>query len=165
MVLAGNDVKGSLGTYQDGDLNGTTLIVNDGTGGQFQLGSDAVLADRLEYDIKDMTIGAPVLNLNGTSVNTRDSSRQAVDRIDKAIDRVASERGAVGAVVNRLQFTLNFTERAIEGVTASESTMRNADYAMESSELARSQILAQMIQSVMINSQVPVRTVMTLLAV
>jgi flagellin len=164
MVLAGNDVKGSLGTYQDGDLDGTTLIVNDGTGGQFQLGSDAVSADRLEYDIKDMTIGAPVLNLDGISVNTRDGSRQALARIDKAIDRVASERGAVGAVMNRLEFTLNFTERAIEGVTASESTLRDADYAIESSELARTQILAQMSQSAMINSQVPVQTVMSLLA-
>ena len=66
MILAGNDVKGSLGSYQDGDLDGTTLIVNDGTGGTFQLGSDAVAADRLEYDIKGMTIGAPVLNLDGS---------------------------------------------------------------------------------------------------
>ena len=52
MVLAGDDVKGALGSYQDGDLDGA-----------FQLASDSDAADRLEYDIKDMTIRAPVLNL------------------------------------------------------------------------------------------------------
>ncbi len=164
MVLAGNDVKGSLGTYQDGDLDGTTLVVSDGTGGQFQLGSDAVSADRLEYDIKDMTIGAPVLNLSGISVNTRDGSRQSLAKLDKAIDRVASQRGEVGAIMNRLEFTLNFTERAIEGVTASESTIRDTNYALESTSLARTQILAQMSQAAMVNSQVPVQTVMSLIA-
>lgn len=164
MVLAGNDVKGALGSYQDGDLEGTTLVVNDGTGGQFQLGSDAVFADRLEYDIKDMTIGGDVLNIEGVSVNTRNGSRLALAQIDEAIDRVASQRGAVGAVVNRLEYTLNFTERAIEGVTASESTIRDANYALESSSVARAQILSQMSQSAMIKSQVPVQTVMTLIA-
>ena len=164
MVLAGADVKGAVGSYQDGDLDGRTLIVSDGTGGTFQLGSDAIAADRLEYDIKDMTIGAPVLNLNGISVNTRDGSRQALKRVDEAINRVASERGAVGAIMNRLEFTLNFTERAIEGVTNAESTLRDADYALETSDLAKSQILAQMSQSAMVNSRVPVQTVMTLIA-
>lgn len=164
MVLAGDDVKHAVGSYEDGDLDGTTFVVNSGTGGQFQLGSDAVAADRLEYDIKDMTIGGDVLDIEGISVNTRNGSRLALSQIDEAIDRVARERGAVGAVMNRLGYTLNFTERAIEGVTASESTLRDADYAMETSMLAKNQILAQMSQSAMVNSQAPVQTVMSLLA-
>jgi flagellin len=44
--------------------------------------------------------------------------------------------------MNRLEFTLNFTERAIEGVANSEATIRNADFALESSEVAKNQILA-----------------------
>lgn len=164
VVLAGDGVDKALGSYTDGDLDGTTLVVNDGTGGQFQLGSDAVAADRLEYDIPDMTIESPVLNIAGLSVNTRQGSRDALAQIDAAIDRVSRERGAVGAVMNRLEYTLNFTERAIEGVTASESTLRDADYARETTALAKHQILAQMSQSAMVNSQAPVQTVMSLLA-
>ena len=72
------------------------------------------------------TIGAPILNLSTISVNTRDGSRQALAKIDEAINRVAGERGTVGAIMNRLEYTLDFTERAIEGVTASESTIRDA---------------------------------------
>lgn len=164
VVLAGDDVRGALGSYRDGDLDGTTLVVNDGTGGTFQLGSDPVAADRLEYDIKDMTIGAPALNLDTVSVSTSHGSRQALARIDAAIDSVARERGAVGAIMNRLEYTLNFTERAIESVTASQATLRDADYALEASGLAKNQILAQMSQTAMINSRLSVQTVMSLIA-
>lgn len=164
LVLAGDGVKGALGSYQDGDLDGKTLVVAEGTGGTFQLGSDAVEADRIEYDIKDMTIGAPVLNLQGVSVNTRDGSRLAMVKLDAAIDRVAGRRGDVGAVMNRLEHTLNFTEGSIEGVAASEATIRDADYAWESSALAKMQILQSLSQSAMVQSQVPVETVMSLIS-
>jgi len=66
------------------------------------------------------------INLSTISVNTRDGSRQALAKIDEAINRVAGERGTVGATMNRLEYTLDFTERAIEGVTAWESTIRDA---------------------------------------
>lgn len=163
LVLAGDGVRGALGSYQDGDLDGRTLVVIDGTGGTFQLGSDAVAADRIEYDIEDMTIGAPVLNLDGVSVTTRDGSRAAMAKLDAAIDRVSSRRGSVGAVMNRLEHTLSFTEGSIEGVRASEATIRDADYAWESSALARVQILQSLSQSAMVQSQVPVQTVMSLI--
>ena len=56
MVLAGDDVKGALESYQDGDLDGTFPRRQRPHGRHFQLGSDSDAADRLEYDIKDMTI-------------------------------------------------------------------------------------------------------------
>jgi flagellin len=68
------------------------------------------------------------------------------------------------AIMNRLEYTLNFTESAIESVTASASTLRDADYALEATGLARTQILGQMSQMAMIDSRVPVQTVMSLLA-
>ena len=109
-----------------------SLVVNDGTGGTFQLGNDSDAADRLECDSKDMTIGAPVLNLTGISVNTRNGSQEALAKIDTAIDSVSREPGAVGAMMNRLEYTLNFIESAIESVTALESTLRDADQALGS---------------------------------
>ncbi len=105
-----------------------------------------------------------MLNLTGISMNTRNGSREALAKIDTAIDSVSRERGAVGAIMNRLEYTLNFTESAIESVTALESTLRDADYALEATGLARTQILGQMSQMAMINSRVPVQTVMSLLA-
>jgi len=162
--LAGEGVALADGSYSDGDLDGRTLVVEEGIGGQFQLGSDAVAADRLEYDIKDMTIGGDVLNIESLSINTRNGARLSLAQVDAAIDRVSTERGSVGAVLNRLQHTVNFTEGAIEGVTASEATVRDADVAWETSHLARGQILQQMSTAAMVRSRVTTDIALQLLA-
>lgn len=164
VFLAGDGVAGADGSYTDGDLDGRTLVVAEGTGGQFQLGSDAIDADRLEYDIRDMTIAGAVLNIDSLSINTRNGSRLALAQVDAAIDRVSGERGSVGAVLNRLQHTVSFTEGAIEGVTASEATVRDADVAWETSRLARGQILQQMSTSAMVQSRVTTDIALQLIA-
>lgn len=161
--LAGNQVADAEGSYADGELDGQVITVVAGTGGDFQLGSEAEPADRLEYDFPDMTAGGGVLNLSLASVNTQASARAAMNTLDLAIERTAQERGAVGAVMNRLDFTINFTANAIENIQSAESTVRDADFAEETTALSRSQILGQSAQSVMIHSRVSVEQVMSIL--
>ena len=163
LTLSGVGVPGADGVYVDGDLDGKTLVVEGGVGGQFQLGGDGVAADRIEYKINDMTVASPVLNIASLSIGTRASSRLALAQVDEAIDRVSRERGAVGAIVNRLQYTIDFTDAAIEGVMASESTIRDADFALESTQLARSQLLSDLSQSAMTQSLIPANIALTLL--
>ena len=164
VVLAGNDVRGADGVYDDGDLDGKTLTIESGTGGTFQLGSDGKSADRLEYDIEDLSVDSPLLNIGNLSVATQSGSRSAMGKIDAVIDRVSGVRGTLGAIQNRLEHTINFTESVIEGVVASESTIRDADFAFESSQLARSQILRDFSVAGMLNSAVSVDIVMSLLS-
>jgi flagellin len=76
---------------------------------------------------------------------------------------VANVRGEVGAIVNRLENTLDFTTNSIENLHASESTVRDVDYARATSSLARSQILRDMTTSVMVMARIPVDMVMGLL--
>lgn len=161
--LAGEGVKGMEGSYADGDLEGTTLVVEAGTGGSFQLGSDAIPADRLEYDLKEMTPEGPVIDLAQISLGTRDSARHAIAKLDQAIARTTQERGAVGAVIKRLEYTLDFTANALESIGAAESTVRDADFAWETSHLARNQILTQSSLAALIRSQIPIAMVMKLL--
>jgi flagellin len=161
--LAGDQVAGAAGSYADGDLDGQVITVAAGTGGDFQLGGDATPADRLEYDFKDMTVEGGVLNLSLASINTQSSSLTAMNILDLAIERTSQERGAVGAVMNRLDYTVSFTANAIENIQSSESTVRDADFAQEISDLSRSQILGQSAQSVMIQSRLSVERVMEIL--
>ena len=154
--LAGKNVKDFTGSYADGDLDGHTITVVDGIGGSFQLGSDALPADSLEYDIQDMTVGGTVINLAPTSVATMNSARAALAQIDGAIERTARERGGIGAVLNRLEHTLSFTFNNIEALQASESTIRDADYAWETSRMARNDVLSQGSLAAMIKSRIPV---------
>ena len=160
-ILAGNDVQGAAGVYDVGDLDGKTLIVEAGTGGTFQLGSDGKAADRLEYHIEDLSVDSPLLN--NISISTESGARAALGGIDAVIDRISGLRGTLGAIQNRLEHTLNFTEGAIESVVASESTIRDADVAFESSQLARTQLLRDFTMAGMIQSTIPVDIVMSLL--
>ena len=164
IVLAGVGAKGADGSYADGDLDGHTVVVADEAGGSFQLGSDAVPADTLKYDIRDMTAGGNVIDLAQAGVATLQSARTAIGQIDAAIERTAAERGSVGAVLNRLQYTLEFTANSIESLRASESTIRDADYAWETSKLARNNILRQASMAAMVNSKVPLDITMSLLS-
>lgn len=161
--LAGNQVAGAAGSYADGELDGQTITIVAGTGGDFQLGGTADAADRLAYDFPDMTTSGGVLNLSQASVNTQASALAAMNTVDLAIDRTTKERGAVGAVMNRLDFTINFTSSAIENIQSSESTVRDADFAEETAALSRSQILGQSAQAAMIHSRVSVEQIMSVL--
>jgi len=163
LTLAGAGVPNADGSYTDGDLDGKIVIVQEGVGGQFQLGGEGIAADRIEYDIKEMTASDPVLNIGSISIGTRASSRLALAQVDEAIDRVSRERGAIGAIVNRLQHTIGFSDRALEGVVASESTVRDADFALESSELARAQLLSDLSQSAMVQAGTPPNIALSLL--
>ena len=162
VTLAGTGVKGASGDYIDGELDGKTLEIQN-VGGSFQLGSDAEPADRLEYDIADLNTDGHVIDLAHVSIGTRDTARSAIARIDGAIDRVSKVRGEVGAVMNRLTHTLDFTANAIERINASESAVRDVDYAWETSHLARNEIVKQASMSSFLRAQVPVDMVMGLL--
>ncbi|MBM3280049.1 MAG: hypothetical protein FJY95_18530 [Candidatus Handelsmanbacteria bacterium] len=104
-----------------------------------------------------------MLNLSLAIVSTQDSALRAMNMIDLAIERTSAERGAVGAVMNRLDFTINFTANAIENIQSSESTVRDAEVAEEIAQLSRTQIPGQAAQSVMIQSRVTVERVVNLL--
>ena len=122
-----------------------------------------VPADRLEYDIEDMVVSGATINLSQVSIGTRDGARSSLAKIDQAIHNTAKERGTVGALLNRLEYTINFTANSLERVNASESTVRDADFAWESSHLTRNQIVSQASTAVTIQSRLPVEMIMGLL--
>lgn len=133
----------SANSYTDGRLNGSTLVVEAGTGGSLQVGPNDTAANRIELNIGDMRASGPRLNLTGVSVANQDSARAAMSKLDTAIQVVAQQRGSLGATQNRLQYTTNNLENAIENVQAAESAIRDADVAEEVSAFTRGQILTQ----------------------
>jgi len=71
-------------------------------------------------------------------------AREASEILDAAIDQVSVMRGRLGAFErNTLQTTLRSTQIALENLTASESSIRDTDFAEETSKLTRAQILQQ----------------------
>jgi flagellin len=139
----GDDVFPATDGYRDGDLNGLNLVINSGTGGTFQIGPDDGAVHRYEVTIRDMAASGKTLNLGSTGISTLSSAQTAITSVDYAITQVAQQRGDLGAIQNRLAFTIRANETAVENVTASESTISDADIAAEVSAFTRSQILVQ----------------------
>ncbi len=149
--------------YRDGDLDGQTIVVDNGTGGSFQVGPDNKVVDRIEFGLDDMRASGTELNLNATSIATLESARSSIPFLDLAIERVASERADIGAIQNRLAFTVASANNAIENIQASESSIRDADVASEVSEFTRAQILTQAATAVLAQANALPQTALSLL--
>ena len=130
--------------YQDGDLdNKTVLVTNTGTGGAFQVGAKDTSNDRLAVSIGDMRASGVNINTASLSLSTMAGSQSAISTIDLAITKVSQQRGDLGAVQNRMTFSLRNVNNAVENNQASESSIRDADIAEEVSGFTRAQILSQ----------------------
>jgi flagellin len=149
--------------YRDGDLDGTALIVNQGTGGQFQIGPDNASSHRLEVNIRDMRASGAFLNLGSLSVAEQGTAQAAINTLDLAISNVAQVRGDLGAFQNRMGFSLRNQENSIENGTQSESGIRDADFAGEVSEFTAAQILTQSSTALLAQANVLSQSALSLL--
>ena len=77
------------------------------------------------------------------SVSNIDGASAAIGILDSSIQQVSDLRASLGAVQNRLQSTVANLNSSAENLQFSNSRVRDADVAMESSELARAQVLMQ----------------------
>ena len=63
--------------------------------------------------------------------------------LDRALDRINSHRATLGATINRLEYAVDNLANVSQNATASRSRVQDANYATESTELARTQIIQQ----------------------
>lgn len=163
LTLAGEDVASAAGSYTDGDLDGQTIVIEPGTGGSFQVGPTDQAFNRIEVSITDMQATGANLNLGVASVATLTTSRSAITSVDKAIGVVAQQRGDLGALQNRLAFTMAYTENAIENIQASEASISDADIAAEVTSYTRAQVLAQAATAMLAQANVQPQNALALL--
>jgi flagellin len=130
--------------------NGMTLL--DGATGSFGVagGNASVLhigsgssatVDRISITINAMTLGA--LGVANTGISTSASALSALSTIDNAIKSVNTMRSDMGAYVNRLEFAVSNLNNQIFNTQDAESRIRDADFAKETTEFTRAQILTQ----------------------
>ncbi len=112
------------------------------TGIKFHIGENNTLGEDYYYvNLGGMTASA--LGLTNLHVANTASAQAAVDGVIAAINTKDVERTFIGSLVERLQNTILNLQIAEENATASESTIRDADFAAEMSAFTRSQILMQ----------------------
>ncbi len=110
----------------------------------FQIGTENASSSQMAFSLSDLSLGVLA---NGSSadidLSTQSTAQTALTTIDNAISYLASKRGDVGALVNRLNYAQSNLSVSIENKTASESVIRDVDMASEMSNFTKSQILVQ----------------------
>lgn len=145
--------------------NGMTLL--DGAAGSFGVsgGASSVLhigsgssstVDRVAITVSSMTLGAVGLSATTTSVSTATGALSALSLIDVAIKSVNTMRSDMGGYVNRLEFAISNLGNQIYNTQDAESRIRDVDFAKETTEFTRAQILTQSATSMLAQAnQVP----------
>ena len=87
--------------------------------------------------------GGQLANLNDLSISTQVSASGAIAGMDTALASVNSMRSDLGAVINRLTYAADNLSNVSQNTSASRSRVQDTDYAKASTELARTQIIAQ----------------------
>ncbi|MDT7041837.1 flagellin [Candidatus Nitronereus thalassa] len=82
-------------------------------------------------------------NLSTLAITSRSSANTAITQIDSALDTINTSRSSIGAVQSRLSTAIAFLDNAAENQAASESRIRDADFALETAQFTRGQILVQ----------------------
>ena len=82
-------------------------------------------------------------NIASVDVGTQTGANSAIDTIDAALAFVDSSRGDLGAIQNRLSSTIANLSNASENISAARSRILDADFASETAELTKGQILQQ----------------------
>ncbi len=89
------------------------------------------------------TYGAQLQATNAVDVTTYDAAQRTLSIVDAALSTVNSQRSNFGALQNRLESTMSNLQSTSENLSAARSRIRDADFAAESANLTRNQILQQ----------------------
>src|SRR3954451_7925211 len=116
-------------------FNGICLLNNTSTV-SFQVGAN----DGEQISVAMISLGAQV---GSTYFALTPTGTTDIQDIDTAIDNVSNQRAALGAVQNRLQYSLDNVGIYQENLVAAESRIRDVDMAQETVSLTKNQILAQ----------------------
>lgn len=89
------------------------------------------------------SLNSAFASVAGLSLTSATTSQSALDVIDAALAQVNSSRSDLGAIQNRFESTIANLQTASENLSASRSRIQDADFAAETANLSRAQILQQ----------------------
>jgi len=134
----------SANANNDGNAETTDTILttgaNDSTTSKTAYGTAVLAYDADDDDTQDTIAGGQDKYID---IKTSGAATVVIAQIDKAITAAAAERATYGAYINRLEYASDNLLNVAQNTDASRSQIEDADYAAETSELARTQIIAQ----------------------
>jgi len=137
--------------------------------GAFKISVGADELDIVSFTTKALTLATT--GVYGVSLNAAKTAGGADDvnedgtlvKLDNAIKGIATERASYGATINRLEFAIDTINTTILNTQAARSQIVDADYAAETTELARTQIISQASTAMLSQANQQAQSVLALL--
>lgn len=146
------------------EFNGTKLLNGAQSAGvTLQVGFQNSVDDRLSVAINSAGINALGLTGVAGSILIQVTAQSALTQLDNVIATVAYQRGTLGAVQNRLQNTISNLQIGRENFSAADSRIRDADFAYETAQFTKNQILVQAATAILAQANVLPQNALTLL--
>lgn len=138
LTINGDDLTINLaGSITDANTTGD-IIFTAGTTDGVGLGIDGI-----DGSTEALGLAAAQTGIDNIDVGTASGANKALVMLDGAISAVDTMRGDLGAIQNRFDSTIANLQSSSENLTSSRSRIQDADFASETANLSRSQILQQ----------------------
>lgn len=148
-------------TMENGAGIGKEEVATTGKGLTFQIGANGVEDQRVTLNVNDMSSTA--IGVANADVSTQDAANKAIDMVDSAVKTVSMQRAGLGALQNRLEYTVNNLTTTNENLTAAESQIRDTDMATEMINYTKNNILQQASQAMLAQANQQPQAILQLL--
>ncbi len=167
-VLADGDANATADNKISGFITKNTAEVTQDLSFSLHVGADSARTNKIATNIQSMSSAALGINkLKSTAVGMVDASgdnaTDAIDVIADALQKVSTQRSALGAVQNRLEHTIKNLDNVVENTTSAESAIRDTDMATEMVKYSNANILSQAGQSMLAQANQSNQGVLSLL--
>lgn len=150
-------------------FNGMSILTA-GTDMSFQVGANADSTQTITVPATDLTVGSALTEVmaGGAGATALDTTAYGnntanISALDAAIQAVNEQRAGLGAMQSRFDNTISNLQISVENQTAAKGRIKDADFATESANLSRSQILSQASTAMIAQANQAPQSVMKLL--
>ena len=127
-------------------FNGKAILGADAGTLTFQVGANTSANDSIDIATSDMTVDAKITTVTGASIGSTANAAAiatVIQDIDTALDEINSQRAVFGASQNRFSAVITNLQTSVENQSAARSRIMDADFAAETANMSRAQILQQ----------------------
>ena len=153
-------------------FNGQKVLGADAKAFQFQVGANTTTNDSIDITTTDLTADTAITSVAGTDntgagraviTGTAAQTQAVINQIDTALIKINSERALMGASQSRFDSVITNLQISVENQSAARSRIMDTDFAAETANLSRSQILQQAGNAMVAQANQLPNQVMTLL--
>jgi len=113
--------------------------------------------------LDDSSLGGLQASVSAVAITTQAGSSNAIATIDRALENINSQRANLGAFQNRLNYTVNNLSNIVTNTSQSRSRILDTDYATETTNMAKSQIIQQAATAMLAQANQSAQSVLALL--